>query len=70
MSTWRQAIIWTNDVQFTDAPQQQTSLVPCWSNVDPVSSMLGQRGPNVPCYLGIYASLDLNEFKMLTVDTH
>ena len=23
-----------------------------WPNVDPVGSTLGQRGPNVPCYMG------------------
>ena len=33
-------------------PPQQTSLAPCWPNVDPVGSTLGQRGPNVPCYWG------------------
>ena len=33
-------------------PQQLISLVPRWPNVDPVGSTLGQRGPNVPCYLG------------------
>ena len=32
-------------------PRQQTLLAPSCPNVDPVSSTLGQRGPNVPCYL-------------------
>ena len=33
-------------------PRQQTSLAQRWPNVDSIGSTLGQRGPNVPCYLG------------------
>ena len=38
-------------LSFQLGPQQQTSLAPRWANVDPVGSTLGQRGPNVSCYL-------------------
>ena len=35
-------------------PWQQTSLAIRWPNVDPLDSTLGpQRGPNVPCYMGL-----------------
>ena len=35
------------------------TLAPRWPNVDPVGSTLGQRGPNVPCYLGSCTKLDI-----------
>ena len=48
-----------------DIPQQQTSLAPYWLNVDHVGSTLGQRGPNVPCYLGRH--LPNQHVRVLTV---
>ena len=40
--------------KHANCPRQQTGLAPRWPNVDPVGSPLGQRGPNVPCYLELF----------------
>ena len=42
---------------YIPQPRQQNLLAARWPNVDPVGSTLGQRGPNVPCYLGIFSRL-------------
>ena len=40
--------------------RQQTSLAPCWPNVDPIGPTLAQHGPNMPCYLGVSGTCVIN----------